>query len=135
MATSIDKSSIDKRQSEAMSGQASSAPATIMKMASSGVLAAGLLLGPAAWGQSPSYSDGRMPEPQLVPPIDLAQVPRDACLWANAIYSNGAMMVQSDLFTTYFQCERGNWIVISPSEAIFRRRTAVQPGRSNPTQP
>jgi hypothetical protein len=107
-----------------------------LHIAGAALLAAGLLLGgPTAWAQAPSYSDGRLPAPQPVPPIDITQVPRDACLWGNAIYSNGAVMVQPDLFTTYFQCERGTWSVISPGEAIFRRRAAAQPSGASAVRP
>ena len=100
------------------------------------ILAAGLLLGqPSARAQTGSYSDGRVAETQSAPPIDLRQVPRDACVWGNAIYSNGAMMTKSDLFTTYFQCERGTWAVVSPGDAIFRRRAAANPDGFAPARP
>lgn len=114
----------------------SSAKFPRLQMAGAAFLVAGLLLGgPTAWAQPRSYSDDRLPAPQPVPPIDITQVPRDACVWGNAIYSNGAMMVQWDLFTTYFQCERGAWTIISPGEAIFRRRTAAQPGGAGAARP
>jgi hypothetical protein len=104
-------------------------------MAGAALVAAGVLLGPPAWAQQDSYSDGRSPAPRPVPPIDIMQLPRDACVWGNAIYSNGAVMVQPDLFTTYFQCERGAWSVIAPGDAIFRRRAAAQPGGASAVRP
>ena len=99
-------------------------------------LAAALLGGSAALGaQSPFNSYGRMAPLELVPYGELMQVPPNGCVWENLVYSNGAVIARWYPSTTYFQCERGTWTIISPGDAIFGRRAPERPVGAQPTPP
>jgi hypothetical protein len=62
----------------------------------------------------PPYSEA----PSVLTPYGAMVVPPDACVWANVIYSSGAI-IPSQIPTRYYKCVRGAWETITPGEAII----------------
>ena len=56
--------------------------------------------------------------PSVLTPYGAMVVPPDACVWANVIYSPGAI-VPSQISNRYFKCVRGAWEAVTPAEAII----------------
>lgn len=85
-----------------------------------------LMLGDLSGGRAQAPNSQATTLPELVPYGALSQVPPNACVWANLIYSPGAIIAtqvpMTSYFPSYFRCVQGTWEVTSPGEAMADMR-------------
>lgn len=94
------------------------------------------LPGAAAPGRAqPPFTVEQSAPAELIPYSEPLPVPPNACVWANWIYSDGAVIVARIPFTTYFRCEQGAWKTTAPGTALAEPRAPHRPGGSPPARP
>lgn len=93
---------------------------------------AALMLGDSSGGRAQVPNSEATGLPESVPYGTLSQAPLDACVWANLIYSPGAIVATQVPMTSYFRCVQGTWEVTSPGEAMGGRRAPEESGTSRP---
>jgi hypothetical protein len=105
-----------------------------MKTAALSLLAATVGGIAAGWAQ-PRPGDQLLAPSEIIPYGAPVQVPTNACVWENLVYSHGAVIQIRAPLTTYFRCARGRWEIISPGDLMDGSQPKNAAGRRGSAEP